>query len=58
MTGECNGVGAMCQCNAGEYQGNVWEWVQSSRGRGIPGERIGVGAKCHANAWECRGMPV
>ena len=26
------GVGVKCQGNAGECQGNVWEWEQSARG--------------------------
>ena len=35
MTGERMGVGVNCQenaGNAGECQGNVWEWVHSARG--------------------------
>ena len=32
------------QGNAGECQGNAWEWVQSAMG--IPGERMGECAKC------------
>ena len=35
MPGEHMGVGAKCQgmmWNAGEYQGNIWEWVQTARG--------------------------
>ena len=65
------GVGVNCQGiagNAGECQGNVWEWRQSPKGmqenvgesrgiQGIPGECMGVGAKCQGTAGECRGMP-
>ena len=55
-------VGAKCQGNIGESQGNLCEWVQSAREcrecRGMPGERMGVGLNCQGNAGnagECQG---
>ena len=46
MPGQRMGVGAKCQGKAGEcreYQGNVWQWVQNTRGmQGMKG-----------NVWEC-----
>ena len=44
MPGECMGVGAKCQGNAGECMG-------------MPGEHMEVGAKCQGNARECKRMP-
>ena len=47
--------------NAGECQGNIWEWVQSVRGM------LGNTGECQGNVWEwcklpgecreCKGMP-
>ena len=41
-TGECRGI----QENTGEWQGNVWEWVQSARGM------LGNAVEGQGNAWE------
>ena len=49
MPGERMGVGINCQRNAGiagECQGNVWEWVYSTRGmQGTTREMEGSGCK-------------
>ena len=49
MPGERMGVGINCQWNAGiagECQGNVWEWVYSTRGmQGTTREMEGSGCK-------------
>ena len=49
MPGVRMGVGANCKgmlWNAGEYQGNIWEWVQTARAmQGYAGE-------CQLNIWE------
>ena len=50
VPGECKGVSAMYLGNAGDYQCNVLEGVQSAWG--MPRECMGVGTKCR----ECRGM--
>ena len=63
MSGECMGVGAKCQ-EAGERQGNVWEWVQSARGMqgnatGMYGSGCKVPEECRrmqGNAGECQGV--
>ena len=34
------------QGNTGEYQGNVWEWVQNARGM------LGNVGECQGNVWE------
>ena len=60
LTRECWGM----QENAGEYQGNIRQWVQSARGmQGNAGECIGMqrnGGDCQANVREwlqsARGM--
>ena len=47
--GERMGVGVKCQGkagNAGECQGNVWEWVFSARGMQGTTRGMGVGVKC------------
>ena len=58
IPGERNRVGAMCQGNAGECQGNVWKLVQSAGGmqENAMGYK-GVGAMGQLNAGECRGIP-
>ena len=51
--GECQGmeVGAKCLGNVRQFRGmpgNLWEWVQSTRG--MQENVWGVGAKCQKNA--------
>ena len=49
MPGERMGVGINCQVNAGiagECQGNVWEWVYSTRGMQGTTRKMGMGVKC------------
>ena len=46
---KCQGNGWECrgmQGNTGEFQGNVWEWVQSARGM------LGDAGECQGNVWE------
>ena len=40
-------VGAKCQGNTGECQGNIWELVQSEKGT------LGNAGECQGNVWEC-----
>ena len=55
------GVGVNCQgnaVNAGEFQRNEWEWVNSAR-RMQETTRVmqGSGCKCERNEGVCRGLP-
>ena len=64
-------VGANCQGNTEECQGNLWEWVQTARemhvkqenargtyGSGciVPGECRGIRGECSGIRGECRGL--
>ena len=59
-------VGANCQGNTGECQGNLWEWVQTARGmhgkqgkaRGTYGSGCIVPGECRGLPWECKGVGV
>ena len=51
-------VGAKCQGNTGESQGNLCEWVQSARGmQGMQGNARGMYGNGCIVPGECRGLP-
>ena len=59
-------VGANCQGNTGECQGNLWERVQTARGmhgkqgnaRGTYGSGCIVPGECSGLRGECKGVGV